>query len=255
MKYLIMEIKHLAKLMVIPLVPVHLSKHLLLQHRKIPMFPPRSREFSVYLRFCMQYGFWQNNPGGVQSEKNGFCILIYKHFIALISSTDMSQQIHHYGLPHNVFSNLKVKILGERNFQWSLQKNAQHWGWAPNMITLLITWQKYSQAVCVWAMSKPFDLFRSHMAGMAFVQVLSHSDTTSDDCMLLCLHMWKCIVSCPEEAGISALPQHCFSSDGRLRNSISSCLWLLVPTSNVTVCPPSCCANTVQYNMKQEGKN
>lgn len=51
--------------------------------------------------------------------------------------------------------------------------------------------QKYKQGSCIWARNKPFDLFRTLMAGMDFGKVLFHPDTSSDDCTCLCLHMRK----------------------------------------------------------------
>jgi len=111
--------------------------------------------------------------------------------------------------------------------------------------------QEHNQEGCVWARNKPFSLFRVCTDGMDFGQILSHPDTSSDDCMWLCLHMWKCnqFILWRDCWFLLFHSTLCFSNEGRLRTD-TSCRWRLVPTSNVAVCPPSSCANTAQQHIK-----
>lgn len=150
------------------------------------MFPPCCKEFSVYLWFYMQYGFEQNKSFRVQSKK--WISYSDLHCVVLISSMDMSEQIHLYCLPYNVF------FIWRQHF---LEKGIPSEVWRmPSIEGELQTWlhcSSHCKSINRSFVSEPGVNFLicSEVIWLArlFVQVLSHSGTTPDDYMLLCLHV------------------------------------------------------------------
>lgn len=147
------------------------------------------------------------------NQRKDFIFWSTNSLAILISSTFMSQWLHHHCLPQNMvvfsfFFFFQDESSRERNCQWSLQKDAQHWGWAHKHHYITYRIAKVNiilRSITRWVLSEPrvSPLVCSELIWLAWI-LSRYCPILVPVQMIAWGHVYACgsvISSYPEETG------------------------------------------------------